>query len=114
MAAGIYIQARRNKRPGRYVAAAGDQVQDIDLADFVKQNALRGAPGAAGTGSGSYVFIQAVAASVWTIVHNLGFYPNVTVVDSSNRVVVGEGEYININTIQLTFVGGFSGTAYLS
>lgn len=62
----------------------------------------------------SYQHIQGIASSVWTINHNLGFYPNVTVVDSSKREVIGEVEYTSINTIQITFSGGFSGEAYVS
>ena len=61
-----------------------------------------------------YVHTQAVPAAVWTITHNLGFMPNITVVDSFERVVEGSYEYLNEDTVQLTFDGGFSGKAYLS
>lgn len=61
-----------------------------------------------------YVHIQAVPLAVWTITHNLGFMPNITVVDSFERVVEGSYEYLNEDTVKLTFDGGFSGKAYLS
>src|SRR5213075_3591459 len=44
----------------------------------------------------SYRHIQTVPAAMWTIVHNLGFYPNVSVVDSSGREVVGEINYTSM------------------
>jgi hypothetical protein len=62
----------------------------------------------------SYRHIQTVAAAVWTIPHNLGFYPNVAVVDSSGREVVGEIDYVDMNTVRLTFSAAFGGEAYLS
>ena len=46
--------------------------------------------------------------------HNLGFYPNVTVKDSSGDIVETGIEYSNTNQIMLTMAQPFSGTAYLS
>jgi len=61
-----------------------------------------------------YVHTQTVPSNVWTISHNLGFIPNITVVDSFERVVEGSYEYLNATTVRLTFDGSFSGKAYLS
>lgn len=61
-----------------------------------------------------YVHTQSTASSVWTINHGLGFVPNITVVDSGGTVVEGSYNYPNLNTVTLTFVGSFSGKAYLS
>jgi hypothetical protein len=75
----------------------------------------KGDKGDPGDGSGlSFVHTQGVASDSWTINHNLGYYPNVTVVDSAKREVVGDVEYINTNTIQITFSSAFSGEAYCS
>ena len=57
---------------------------------------------------------QTSALASWTITHNLGKFPSVTVVDSAKTVVVGEIEMININEIEITFSAGFSGKAYLN
>lgn len=62
----------------------------------------------------TYVFVQNTPSSSWTIVHNLGFFPNVTVIDSSNSTVIGDITYIDNNSLTLSFTAGFSGTAYLS
>lgn len=64
--------------------------------------------------SDTYVHDQAVAASVWTINHNLGKYPSITVVDTGGTVVSGVVTYIDNNTIELTFNAAFKGTAYLN
>lgn len=61
-----------------------------------------------------YVHIQEVASATWSITHGLGFVPNITVVDTAGTVVEGSYNYPNSNTVVLTFVGGFSGRAYLS
>lgn len=62
----------------------------------------------------SYVHTQGAAASTWTVVHNLNFHPNVTVVTSGGSVVEGDIAYPTSNTLTLTFTSSFSGVAYLS
>ena len=62
----------------------------------------------------SYIHTQSVPSNQWTIVHNLDFYPSITVVDSSGNVVEGSYRYQDENTIVTSFSGGFSGKAYLS
>jgi hypothetical protein len=49
-----------------------------------------------------------------SLTHNLGFYPNVTIKDSSGDIVETGIEYSNTNQIMLTMAQPFSGTAYLS
>jgi hypothetical protein len=61
-----------------------------------------------------YVHIQEVASATWNITHGLGFTPNITVVDTAGTVVEGSYNYPNSNTVVLTFIGAFSGRAYLS
>lgn len=62
----------------------------------------------------TFVFVQSAAASTWTITHNMGKKPSVTVVDSADNQVVGDVEYIDNNTLTVTFCGSFSGKAYLN
>jgi hypothetical protein len=72
----------------------------------------KGDPGEAGTGA--FVYEQVAPASVWNIEHNLGFFPGVTVVDSSGTDVVGSITYIDEDNLYVTFHSPFGGTAYLS
>ena len=62
----------------------------------------------------AYAHTQGTASATWTIVHNLDFFPNVTVVDSGGTIVEGEIAYTNRNQVVLTFSAAFSGKAYLS
>jgi hypothetical protein len=67
----------------------------------------------------TFTFTQSSVASTWTINHNLGKFPSVTVVDSGESVVKGVVVYNTLNQITITFFGGgsalaFSGKAYLN
>lgn len=64
--------------------------------------------------SDSYRYNQLSSSAEWTITHNLGKYPSVTIVDSADRVVVGEVEYISTNQLKVSFNAAFSGKAYLN
>jgi len=61
-----------------------------------------------------YVHIQSVPSAVWSVTHGLGFTPNITVVDTAGTVVEGSYNYPNSSTVILSFIGAFSGRAYLS
>ncbi len=61
----------------------------------------------------TYVHSQGVAASVWTINHNLESYPIVRVVDSAGTQLEGDVDYVDQNTLTVSFSFSFSGTAYL-
>lgn len=62
----------------------------------------------------NYTHIQDAAAAVWTITHNLGYHPQVTIVDSAGSEVMGDIAYLDINTVRATFGGAFAGRAYLT
>lgn len=62
----------------------------------------------------SYEHMQGSASNSWTITHNLGFKPNVTVIDSAGNIVEGEIAYTNTNSLTVSFQSAFSGNAYLS
>jgi hypothetical protein len=70
--------------------------------------------GGGASGPISYVHNQGTASAMWQIIHNLGWYPNVTVIDSSNAMVEGEVIYVSVNRVDIGFSGGFTGVAYLS
>lgn len=73
-----------------------------------------GANGAPGASGGFFTFTQASPASTWTITHNLGYRPNISVVDSAGSQVEGETVWTSTNSLTITFSGAFSGVAYLS
>ena len=61
-----------------------------------------------------FVHNQNVSSSSWTISHDLGGFPSVTVVDSANNIVIGDVVYVDQSTVQVSFNGSFSGKAYLT
>jgi len=62
----------------------------------------------------SYTHTQSIASDTWIIVHGLGSYPSVTIIDSSGDEVEGELKYVSSNEIHVTFSAMFGGTAYLN
>ena len=62
----------------------------------------------------AYTHNQSASASTWTITHNLGFFPSVTVVDSGGTTVIGDVSYISENQVSITFSAAFGGKAYFS
>ena len=62
----------------------------------------------------TFIFNQGVPATTWSITHNLGKFPSITVIDTGNTVVTGEYTYVDNNNVVLTFSAGFAGKAYLN
>lgn len=63
---------------------------------------------------GSFTYTQTTPSATWVIVHNLGFYPNVTITDSAGDEVEGDVQYDSVNQVTLSFASAFSGVAHLS
>ena len=61
-----------------------------------------------------YVFEQVEPSSEWVINHELNTHPVITVIDSSGNVVDGDWNYMDRNTVILSFTAPFSGVAYLN
>ena len=54
---------------------------------------------------------QASAAATWTVVHNLGYRPQFTVVDGGDNVIIpNTATYLDENRIQLTFAAALGHT----
>lgn len=67
-----------------------------------------------GGGDKHYIHEQSVAASTWTITHNLGKYPAVTITTSAGDEVFGLVHHISVNTTELLFSSAFSGKAFFN
>jgi hypothetical protein len=61
-----------------------------------------------------YTHIQSEISTEWIINHNLNFYPNVTVLDNSSRILETDLVYLNTNTVKIVMNSASSGTAYLT
>lgn len=78
------------------------------------QQGPKGDTGATGASGGiPFAYAQSTASAVWTIVHGLGRYPSVTVIDSSGSAMYGEVHYQDLDTVIVTFSAPFGGEATL-
>lgn len=59
------------------------------------------------------VYTQSVAASTWTVTHNLGKYPQVTIIDDNGVAMVGTVTYTSLNAISVTFTSAVTGKLIL-
>lgn len=62
----------------------------------------------------SYTHGQTATSATWEIVHNLGFYPSVTVKDNYGNLIEGYVSYTSNSSLTIEFSSAFSGYAYLS
>jgi hypothetical protein len=52
--------------------------------------------------------------SEWTIIHNLNRFPKIVITDEYNMQIIGEIEYITLNSVIIRFSEPFKGKAHLS
>lgn len=62
----------------------------------------------------TYTYEQSAVSDEWTIEHNMGKYPSVTVVDSAGNEIIAEVQYIDKNNLVIYMASPFKGTAYLN
>lgn len=94
------------------------EVAEVEVPGIQGPRGFKGDQGERGEkgdpGDAAFVHVQGVAASTWFIQHNIGAYPNVTVLDSAGTRVEGDIEYLNTTSLNLIFTSAFAGVAYLS
>jgi hypothetical protein len=71
------------------------------------------------SGASTYTHNQSSESNTWTITHNLGRFPSVTVIDSGNTIVKGTIVYNSNNQLTVTFFSAgnalaTTGKAYLN
>jgi len=75
---------------------------------------IQGQKGDKGDIGGVYTHNQSALSPTWYVAHNLGYNPNVTVVDSAGTHLEADLWYNNLNSLEIRFSIGVSGKAYLS
>ena len=73
-----------------------------------------GPVGPSGEGDLNFTYTQTSPSDEWTITHNLGKFPSVSVTDSGGSKWQTEVEYVDENTCIVRFSAAFSGKAYLN
>lgn len=62
----------------------------------------------------AYHHTQGLSSDTWEVEHNLGFYPNITVMDSAGSLVEGELQHLSKYRLRVTYSAPISGQAFLS
>jgi len=62
----------------------------------------------------TYRHAQSLSSNTWTIQHNLGKFPSITISDSAGSVVEGEVQYVDLNNLIINFSAPFGGYADLN
>lgn len=62
----------------------------------------------------NFIYDQQSASATWVVVHNMGKFPSVTIVDTANDEVEGEVKHNSNNQLTITFSAAVSGKAYLN
>lgn len=57
---------------------------------------------------------QNTSSATWTVAHNLGKKPSVTIVDSADSILHGQIQYTDLNNLTITLSAPTSGKAYLN
>ena len=65
----------------------------------VQQGGAQGVPGSA---ANSYTHTQTIAATVWTVAHNLNRKPSITVVNNLDQRIEPDVGYVDANVVQVT------------
>jgi len=74
-----------------------------------------GSPGPPGGSAGAtHIFTQGSPATQWVILHNLGWFPSVTVVDTGGTVIQPDVHYDSDDQVTLTFGSITTGRVYLN
>lgn len=63
---------------------------------------------------GHYTHSQMTPNQIWTITHNLAFFPNVMSFDSAGTQILGDVQHVDKNRMVITFSHSNAGKAYLS
>jgi len=62
----------------------------------------------------TFIHNQGAASTTWTVNHSLNKYPSVTIVTSTNVVIIGNVAYNSVNQLTITLANADSGKAYLN
>lgn len=84
-------------------------LEQVEVTEIIT-DAEQGPPGPAG--GGNYEHPQTIAAAVWTVPHNLGRHPSVSVTDHLGNLVIADTQYIDTNIVQITHGTAMTGWAY--
>jgi len=71
----------------------------------------RGMPGRDGIGVNPYTHTQSSASATWTVAHNLGYHPSVSIETPGGLEMIGEVLHQSNNLLTISFASARAGTA---
>lgn len=98
----------------QFITEDGQTVVEVNAGGCITRINLNPVVNMGGTVSDNYVHVQALQATTWAVIHNLGYRPVVTIKDTDGVTIEGVVNYINDNQLTITFSQAVAGTAYLS
>ncbi|WP_313237681.1 hypothetical protein [Delftia acidovorans] len=89
-----------------------EQVEEIEIVAVAEQGppGIQGPPG--GGAGATYTHTQGNPAAVWTIAHNLGRHPSITVVDNLGGQLYPDVRYLDADIAQITHSVPLTGRAF--
>ena len=90
--------------------AVGDVLRKTGAGDF----AAHWEPDPQDGSDKTYRHVQGVASAFWEVSHGLAKFPAVSVIDSGGSLIEGDIDYLDENTVTLTFASPFSGEAHFN
>ena len=85
-----------------------------DLVAAINELAARPPGGAGNSSAASYQHSQASPAVTWTINHNLGFRPSVSIVDTGGNEIEADVRHTGVNQLVIVFAIPLAGVARLT
>jgi hypothetical protein len=89
------------------------EIQIPSPIEFVEVQ-VRGIQGPSGDAANSVNWQQTTPSLIWTIAHNLGFYPSVEIYSDGGLRLYGQVHNLSLNLLNITFNTAVSGTARLN
>jgi len=87
----------------------GFETQEVVKINFLMPGP-QGPAGADGTSDKTFTHIQSVVSASWTVTHNLGKMPSVTVLDSAGSEMLADVQHLSVNQCVITFLTATIGT----
>ncbi|AMV20401.1 hypothetical protein [Planctomyces sp. SH-PL14] len=89
------------------------KVINVDVTRTIEVETYRGPRGRDGINIVPRTHTQTPAAEVWTINHNLGYWPDVTIYRVGGGIMGGTVHNVSLNTLTITFNTAVAGSARL-
>lgn len=112
--------ARKGQGNGGSVTSATQSVQVVSGGSVIQTSVLAGptvtinSGGGGGGSAGGYDHVQNSAATTWTINHNLGYRPAVSLLSVGGVEMEATVTHISANQVQATFASAVAGRARLA